>query len=257
MIAEVQDRYPDTVFLAEAFTRPKVMYRLAKIGFSQSYTYFTWRNAKWEFQQYLTELTQGPPADFFRPHFFVNTPDINPVMLQSSGRPGFLIRAALAATLAGLWGVYSGFELCEGTPVAPGKEEYLDSEKYQIRAWDWDRPGNIVAEIAQLNAIRKLNPALHTHLGITFLDCPNDQILLFEKATPDRDNVVLVAISLDWRNPQSGPIDIPFWRYTPQPAALAATDLLAGGDERWTERQRVVGLTPDRPYALWRLSPSA
>jgi len=257
MIAEVQARYPDTVFLAEAFTRPKVMYRLAKIGFSQSYTYFTWRNAKWEFREYLTELTQGPPAEFFRPHFFVNTPDINPVMLHSSGRPGFLIRAALATTLSGLWGVYSGFELCEGTPVVPGKEEYVDSEKYEIRAWDWDRPGNIVAEITQLNMLRRLNPALQTHLGITFLDCPNDQLLLFEKATPDRSNVVLVAINLDPRNPQSGPMSVPFWRYTPEPGALTATDLVRGGDERWQERQRFVSLTPDRPYAIWRLSPTA
>ena len=257
MIAEVQARYPDTVFLAEAFTRPKVMYRLAKVGFSQSYTYFTWRTAKWEFQQYLTELTQGPPADFFRPHFFVNTPDINPTFLQTSGRPGHLIRAALAATLAGLWGVYSGFELCEATPLAPGKEEYLDSEKYQIRAWDWDRPGNIVEEITQLNAIRKMNPALQTHLGITFLDCPNEQILLFEKATPDRSNVILVAISLDPFQTQSGPIAAPFWRYAPEPAALAATDLSTGAEEIWRERQRGVTLSPDRPYTLWRLSPTA
>ncbi len=257
MIAEVQARYPDCVFLAEAFTRPKVMYRLAKVGFSQSYTYFTWRSAKWEFQQYLTELTQGPPADFFRPHFFVNTPDINPLFLQTSGRPGFLIRAALAATLSGLWGVYNGFELCEGTPLAPGKEEYLDSEKYEIRAWDWDRPGNIVAEITQLNTLRKMNPALQTHLGITFLDCPNDQILLFEKATPDRSNVVLVAISLDAFNTQSAPMSVPFWRYSPEPAAVTATDLLSGDEELWWERQRGVTLSPVRPYAIWRLSPTA
>ncbi len=257
MIAEVQARYPDCVFLAEAFTRPKVMYRLAKIGFSQSYTYFTWRHTKWEFQQYLTELTEGPPADFFRPHFFVNTPDINPLFLQTSGRPGFLIRAALAATLSGLWGVYNGFELCEGTPLAPGKEEYLDSEKYEIRAWDWDRPGNITAEIAQLNGVRKMNPALQTHLGITFLDCPNDQILLYEKATPDRSNVVLVAVSLDPFNPQSAPISVPFWRYTPEPAAVTATDLLTGAEERWWERQRGLTLSPGRPYAIWRLSPTA
>ncbi|HYZ62834.1 MAG TPA: alpha-1,4-glucan--maltose-1-phosphate maltosyltransferase [Acetobacteraceae bacterium] len=257
MIAEVQARYPDTVFLSEAFTRPKVMYRLAKIGFSQSYTYFTWRNTKREFQEYLTELTQGPPAEFFRPHFFVNTPDINPIPLQTSGRPGFLIRAALATTLSGLWGLYNGFELCEATPLGPGKEEYLDSEKYQIRAWDWDRPGNIVAEIAQLNAIRRLNPALQTHLGITFLDCPNDQILAFEKATPDRSNVVLVAISMDYRNPQSGPVAVPFWRYTPEPQALDASDLIGGTHERWWDRHRHVSLTLDRPYAIWRLSPAA
>jgi starch synthase (maltosyl-transferring) len=256
MIAEVQARYPDTVFLAEAFTRPKVMYRLAKLGFSQSYTYFTWRNTKREFQEYLTELADGPPAEFFRPHFFVNTPDINPIMLQTSGRPGFLIRAALAATLSGLWGVYNGFELCEATPLGPGKEEYLDSEKYEIRAWDWDRPGNIVPEITQLNAIRKLNPALQTHLGVTFLDCPNDQILLFEKATPDRSNVVLVAISLDTRNPQSSPASLPFWRFAPEPAALDVADLIGGGDERWWDRSRTVMLTPDRPYAIWRLSPA-
>ena len=222
------------------------MYRLAKVGFSQSYTYFTWRNTKREFQEYLTELTAGPPADFFRPHFFVNTPDINPVMLQTSGRPGFLIRAALAATLSGLWGVYNGFELCEGTPLAPGKEEYLDSEKYEIRAWDWDRPGNIVAEIAELNALRRLNPALQTHLGVTFLDTPNDQILLFEKATPDRSNVVLVAISMDWRNPQSGPISIPFWRYTPEPAALDAADLLRGSTNAGT---RGIAPSPSPPTA--------
>ena len=256
MIAEVQQRFPDTVFLAEAFTRPKVMYRLAKIGFSQSYTYFTWRSAKWEFEQYLTELTDGPAAEFFRPHFFVNTPDINPLMLHTSGRPGYLIRAALAATLSGLWGVYNGFELCEGTPLVEGKEEYLDSEKYVIRAWDWDRPGNIMAEIAQLNAIRRANPALQTHLGITFLNTPNSQILAFEKATPDRSNVVLVAINLDHRNTQSGPIDVPFWRYTPEPGALAVTDLIGGGEERWTDRNRFVSLPLDRPYGIWRLSPT-
>ena len=257
MIAEVQQSYPDTVFLAEAFTRPKVMYRLAKIGFSQSYTYFTWRNAKWEFEQYLRELADGPAAEFFRPHFFVNTPDINPLMLHASGRPGYLIRAALATTLSGLWGVYSGFELCEGTPLVPGKEEYLDSEKYVIRAWDWDRPGNITVEIAQLNAIRRANPALQTHLGITFLTCPNDQILLFEKATPDRSNVILVAINLDWRNAQSGPIELPFWRSTPEPAAFAVTDLVGGVEERWQDRTRTITLYLDRPYGIWRLSPTA
>ncbi len=154
MIADIRARHPDTVFLAEAFTRPKMMYRLAKIGFSQSYTYFTWRNTKAEIQDYLTELTTTAPKDFFRPHFFVNTPDINPLFLQTSGRGGFLIRAALATTLSGLWGMYNGFELCEATPV-PGREEYLNSEKYEIKAWDYDRPGNIVAEISQLNRIRR------------------------------------------------------------------------------------------------------
>ncbi len=260
MIAEVQARYPDAVFLAEAFTRPKVMYRLAKSGFGQSYTYFTWRNTKQEFQAYLTELTDprpGSPREYFRPHFFVNTPDINPVPLQNAPRQAFLIRVALASTLSGLWGLYNGFELCEATPI-PGREEYLDSEKYQLRAWDWNRPGNIMAEIAAINAIRKRNPALQTHLGVTFLQADNDQVLLFEKATPDRSNVVLVAINLDLHNPQSSRIEVPFWRWSvgaPQnePSILLATDLLHDRQERWTDHSRYVSLTAEQPYALWRL----
>ena len=168
MIREVRAVHPDVVFLAEAFTRPKVMYRLAKIGFSQSYTYFTWRHTKAEFIEYLTELTQTAPKEFFRPHFFVNTPDINPVFLQTSGRGGFLIRAALAATLSGLWGVYAGFELLEAEPL-PGREEYKDSEKYEIRPRPARAPGDIVAEITRLNRIRKGHPALQTHLGVSFL----------------------------------------------------------------------------------------
>ncbi|MBN8898308.1 MAG: alpha-1,4-glucan--maltose-1-phosphate maltosyltransferase, partial [Rhodospirillales bacterium] len=144
MIGSVQARHPDVLFLSEAFTRPKVMYRLAKVGFSQSYTYFTWRNTKQELTEYLTELNRPPARDCFRPNFFVNTPDINPVFLQTSGRPGFLIRAALATTLSGLWGMYSGFEICEAAPL-PGREEYLDSEKYEIRVRNFDAPGNIVA----------------------------------------------------------------------------------------------------------------
>src|ERR1700750_3080476 len=147
MSAKVRGRYPDVIFLAEAFTRPKMMYRLAKVGFSQSYTYFTWRHTKKEFIDYLTELTTTEGTEFFRPHFFVNTPDINPYFLQTSGRSGFLIRAALAATLSGLWGVYAGFELCEAAAL-PGREEYLDSEKYEIRHRDFAQPGNIVAEIS-------------------------------------------------------------------------------------------------------------
>ena len=243
MIAEVQAQYPDAVFLAEAFTRPKVMYRLAKSGFSQSYTYFTWREAKWEFEQYLTELTAGLPRDFFRPHFFVNTPDINPIYLQGAGRGAYLVRAALAATLSGLWGVYNGFELCEGTPV-PGKEEYLDSEKYQLRAWDWDRPGNIVAEITQLNAIRRRNPALHSHLGVTFLPASGEQVLFFEKASPDRANVVLVAVSMDARGTQYADLTVP---------GAEAVDLLTDRQVHWSDRTQRIALPPDRPYAIWRL----
>ena len=254
MITEVQARYPDAVFLAEAFTRPKVMYRLAKCGFSQSYTYFTWRNTKQEFVEYLTELADGPAREFFRPHFFVNTPDINPVPLQTSPRSGFLTRAALAATLSGLWGVYNGFELCDAVPI-PGREEYLDSEKYQIRKWDWNRPGNIVREIAQLNAIRRFNPALQTHLGVTFLDADDPNVLLFEKATPDRSNVVLVAINMDLHTPHASRISVPFWRWTPEPAALDVVDLLHDRRERWTAHERTIQLTAEQPYAIWRIAP--
>jgi starch synthase (maltosyl-transferring) len=255
MIGEVRRRYPDAIFLAEAFTRPKVMYRLAKIGFSQSYTYFTWRNAKRELQDYLVELN-GAPRDFFRPHFFVNTPDINPAFLQASGRPGFLIRAALAATLSGLWGVYNGFELCEAAAV-PGREEYLDSEKYQLRAWDWDRPGNIIAEIAALNQIRRQNPALQTHLGVTFHNAFNDAILYFQKATADRSNIVLVAVSLDPGQAQEADFEVPLWTWAlPDSASVMVEDLLTGDCFAWNGKMQHVRLTPERPYAIWRVRTS-
>ncbi len=167
MIADVRGRHPGAMFLSEAFTHPKMMYRLAKVGFSQSYSYFTWRNTRQELTEYLDRAPTTEPAEFFRPNFFVNTPDINPIFLQNSGRAGFLIRAVLASTLSGLWGVYSGFEICEAAAL-PGREEYLDSEKYEIRVEDFNAPGNIVGEISRLNRIRKANPALRSHLGVRF-----------------------------------------------------------------------------------------
>jgi starch synthase (maltosyl-transferring) len=249
------------VFLAEAFTRPKPMYRLAKAGFSQSYSYFTWRHSKAEFIDYLTELTTTAPKEFYRPHFFVNTPDINPYFLQSSGRGGFLIRAALAATLSGLWGVYSGFELCESDPL-PGREEYNNSEKYQIRVRDWTQPGNIIAEITALNRIRKGQPALQSHLGVRFYAAFNDQILYFGKAAhfadPTRplDEIVLVAISLDPRNPQGCELEVPLWEWgLSDEATVEVEDLLAETRFAWTGKRQAVQLTPDRPYALWRVQP--
>ncbi|MCQ8240630.1 alpha-1,4-glucan--maltose-1-phosphate maltosyltransferase [Rhizosaccharibacter radicis] len=258
MIAEVRARYPDAVFLAEAFTRPKVMNRLAKVGFGQSYTYFTWRNTKAELTEYLTQLTQEPPKDFFRPHFFVNTPDINPSFLQNTTRGAFLIRAAAAATLSGLWGVYSGFELCEGTPLAPGKEEYLDSEKFQLKAWDWDRPGNIVPEVSRLNKVRRENPALHTHRGISFLPAANDAVLFFEKATRDRSNVVIVAISMDPRNAQQAAIELPLYRWSlPDSGTLEVEDLMSGDRFRLSGKYQSIQLTPERPFLIWRATPAA
>ncbi len=255
LIGEVRAKYPGTQFLAEAFTRPKIMNRLGKIGFSQSYTYFTWRNTRAELEEYLTTLTQGPEADFFRPNFFVNTPDINPVFLQTSGRAGHLARAALAATLSGLWGVYSGFELCEASPL-PGREEYLDSEKYQIRAWDWNRPGNIVAEITALNRIRRQNPALQSHLGVTFLPSDNEQVMIYEKATPDRSNVVVVAVNLDPHHFQAANTEIPFYKWGVQDnGSMGVADLIAGRNFTWTGKWQRVTLDPSFPFALWRVQP--
>ena len=255
LIDDIRARYPDVMFLAEAFTRPKVMNRLGKVGFGQSYTYFTWRNTRAELETYLTELTTTAATDFFRPNFFVNTPDINPVFLQTSGRAGFLIRAALAATLSGLWGVYNGFELCEGTPV-PGREDYLDSEKYQLRAWDWQRPGNIVAEITRLNRIRRHNAALQTHLGVTFLASDNPQVMFFEKATADRSNVVLIAVSFDPFATQSAAIELPLWRWKlPDSAALACEDLVHDATFSLAGKYQRVTLSPDAPYTVWRAQP--
>jgi starch synthase (maltosyl-transferring) len=254
LIEDVRARYPDAIFLAEAFTRPKVMYRLAKIGFSQSYTYFTWRNSKAELTEYLTELTTNA-SEFFRPHFFVNTPDINPVFLQTSGRPGFLIRAALAATMSGLFGMYNGFELCEARAL-PGREEYAHSEKYEIRAWDWDAPGNIIAEIARLNHIRRNNPALQTHLGISFHNASNDQIIYYSKTTPDLQNVVLVAVNLDPHFPQECDIEVPLWFYgLPDSAAIAVTDLMHDHRFTWYGKVQHIRLDPTMPFAIWRIRP--
>lgn len=257
LIADIRSRNPDAVFLAEAFTRPKVMYRLAKIGFSQSYTYFTWRNEKREITEYLEELANEAPRDFFRPHFFVNTPDINPPFLQTGGRAAHLIRAALATTLSGLWGMYQGFELCEATPL-PGREEYLDSEKYEIRAWPDRRPGDIVDEITRLNLIRRANPALQTHLGIAFHNAFNDRVLWYRKATPDRGNVVLCAVSLDPVQVQEAAVELPLWEWgLPDHAALEAEDLMTGRRFTWRGKVQRLRLDPGAlPFGLWRVRPA-
>lgn len=255
LIGEVRAEHPDVVFLSEAFTRPKVMYRLAKIGFSQSYTYFTWRTKKREFEEYITEITRTEVKDFFRPHFFVNTPDINPPYLHSGERSWHLCRAALAATLSGLWGVYNGFELCEGRPL-PGKEEYLNSEKYEIRHWDYDRPGNIVPEITRLNRIRKENPALRSHHGISFLPAHNDNILYYVKQSPGGRNTVLVAVNLQPDQVQEADIEVPHHLLgLPDHGTVAVEDLMAGHRFGWTGRWHRIRLVPDLPFAIWRLMP--
>lgn len=254
MIGDIRARHPEVVFLSEAFTRPKVMYRLAKVGFSQSYTYFTWRNARWELEQYMTELTQGEAKEFFRPHFFVNTHDINPDFLQNAPRPAYLIRAALAATLSGLWGVYNGFELCEGRPDAKRKE-YADSEKYEIRAWDYDRPGNIKAEIALLNRIRKANPAFQSHLGLTLLSSSNPNIMFFEKASADRGNVLLIAVTLNPHAIEDSVVEFPLWRFgLDDGGTLSFEDLVSGDRFNRTGKWQAIKLDPSQlPFAIWRI----
>jgi starch synthase (maltosyl-transferring) len=254
MIADIQGRNPEVLFLSEAFTRPKLMYRLAKVGFSQSYTYFTWRNSKQEITEYLTELTTPPVSDFFRPNFFVNTPDINPVYLQTAGRPGFLIRAALAATLSGLWGVYSGFEICEAAPL-PAREEYLDSEKYEIRPRNYAAPGNIVAEITALNRIRRQHPALQSHLGVTFYPAHNDQVILYGKRDPFDGSMVLVAVSFDPHIAQEAAIEVPLWEFgLGDQAAISVTDLMRGESFMWYGKNQWLRLDPlDMPFRIWRL----
>jgi starch synthase (maltosyl-transferring) len=254
MIADIQSEHPDVLFLAEAFTRPKPMYRLAKLGFSQSYTYFTWRNTKTELTEYMTELTTPPVVDFFRPNFFVNTPDINPVFLQTAGRAGFLIRAALAATLSGLWGVYSGFELCEAAPL-PGREEYLDSEKYEIRPRNYAAQGNIVAEITALNRIRRQHPALQSHRGLTFYSASNDQIILYGKRDRLDASMVLVAVSLDPHIAQEAAIEVPLWEFgLSDQAGIQVTDLMRGESFMWFGKHQHIRLDPaESPFRIWRL----
>jgi starch synthase (maltosyl-transferring) len=242
LIREVQDRHPDTIFLSEAFTRPKMMKRLAKVGFTQSYSYFTWRNTKAELTEYLTELTRDEPREHMRPNFFVNTPDINPRFLQTSGRAGFEIRAVLAATLSPLWGVYCGFELCEATPI-PGKEEYLDSEKYEIRAWDWDRPGNIRPLVTALNRIRRENPALWQFADLEFLEAPSEQVLAYVKMSAARDNAVMVAVNLDPHRATGTNLEVPLWRFGLDDAAtIGVEDLISGRRFSWSGKVQHVWL---------------
>lgn len=259
LIADIRARQPDVIFLAEAFTRPKLMYRLAKLGFNQSYSYFTWRNAKWELTEYLRELADGPPRDFFRPNFFVNTPDINPYFLQHSGRAGFLIRAVLAATLSGAWGLYSGFELCESAPL-PGREEYLDSEKYQLRPRDFTAPGNIVAEITQLNRIRRGQPSLQSHLGVTFYNAFSDHIMVYGKARRRRGEplreMILVFVNLDPHQIQEAAYELPLWEFgLPDHGTLTVDDLVRPNRFTLTGKLQRMRLDPAvLPYAIWRLS---
>ncbi|MGI8958077.1 MAG: alpha-1,4-glucan--maltose-1-phosphate maltosyltransferase [Chthoniobacterales bacterium] len=208
LIAKVQTTFPDTIFLSEAFTRPKMMKALAKAGFTQSYTYFTWRTEKQELTEYFTELTQTEMSEYLRGNLFTNTPDILPLHLQTGGRPIFQIRAVLAATLSSVYGIYSGFELCENAAL-PGREEYYDSEKYQLKARNWDAPGNIKDLITKLNRIRRENRALHLYDNLRFHPVDNGSLLFYSKMTMARDSIILVVVNLDPLYTQSGYLEAP------------------------------------------------
>ncbi len=255
LIGEIRAHHPDAIFLAEAFTRPKVMYRLGKLGFTQSYSYFTWRNTKAEITEYLTELATPEIAAIYRANFFVNTPDINPPFLQEGGRAAHLIRAALAATTGAVWGVFQGFELCDATPL-PGREEYLDSDKYEVRQRPQRAAGDIVEEITRLNAIRRANPALHRQTGIAFHNAYNDQVLWFRRADPTRDNVLLIGLSLDPYQPQQATVELPLWEWgLPDGASLEAEELMHGHRFTWQGKQQQLRFDPAMPFAIWRVRP--
>ncbi|MBW3661308.1 MAG: alpha-1,4-glucan--maltose-1-phosphate maltosyltransferase, partial [Gemmatimonadetes bacterium] len=208
-IREIRAEHPETIFLSEAFTRPRVMYRLAKLGFTQSYTYFAWRNSKRELEEYAREVSRPPVSDYFRPSFWPNTPDILTEALQTGGRPAFMARLVLAATLSSNYGIYGpAFELMESEPREPGGEEYLDSEKYQIRDWDLDRDDSLRGFIARMNAIRRANRALHFTDNLVFHRIENDRLLAFSKRSPDGDNAVLVVVNLDPHHRQTGWVDL-------------------------------------------------
>ena len=210
-IEEVQREHPDVIFLSEAFTRPKVMRALAKLGFTQSYTYFTWRNTKWELTGYLTELARDECKEYMRPNFFANTHDILPHILQFGGRPAFMMRLALAATLSPAYGIYNGYELCENTPRGERGTTvyYQDSEVYEYKVWDWDRPGNIKSYIRRINEIRRQNPALQELANLAFHEAQNDNVLFYGKQTDG--NAVFVAVNLDPHAPQEAHVRFPLW----------------------------------------------
>ena len=245
VLTELKQHYPETIFLSEAFTRPKVMKYLAKVGFSQSYSYFTWRNAKDEIVEYFTELTQTPVREYFRPNLFANTPDILHAYLQRGGRPAFQVRLVLAATLGASYGIYSGFELAENVPLRSGSEEYIDSEKYQIRVRDYQRADSLAEFISQINAIRKNHPALQHDWGLSFHRTDNAEILAYSKRSADGRDLILILVNLDPVNMQHGFVQLPLvaWDLTPH-ATIDVVDLLSQERYFWRGEWNYVRLDP-------------
>jgi starch synthase (maltosyl-transferring) len=262
-LSDLLSKYPDTIFLAEAFTRPHLMYGLAKCGFTQSYTYFTWRNTKLELQEYLEEITRPPASDFFRPNFWPNTPDILHKTLQEGGRPAFMHRLILAATLAANYGIYGpAYELAENISVPPpeGKnesEEYLDSEKYQIRQRDRNAPGSLVPLITALNRIRRENPALQSNTSLHFHSIDNPNLICYSKSTPGFENTILVAVNIDSFNEQSGWTNLDLNRIgVSANGNFLVEDLLSGAQYAWRDRNYVVlrpGIQPAHIFRVRRM----
>ncbi len=257
LIAQLKRVRPDVILLSEAFTRPKIMYHLAKLGFTQSYTYFAWRNTKWELTEYFTELTQPPVADFFCPNVWPNTPDILTEYLQRGGRPAFAVRLILAATLCANYGIYGpAFELCENVAREPGSEEYLNSEKYEIKHWDVARPDSLAGLITRVNAIRRENAALHSNRSLRFHYVDNDQIICYSKRSQDGANTIVTVVNLDPHHTQAGFVDVPVdeWGVT---ETYTVRDLLDGAEYRWHGRRNYVELDPQRrPAHILRLEPA-
>jgi starch synthase (maltosyl-transferring) len=246
LIEGVRREYPDAIFLAEAFTRPKIMYRLAKLGFTQSYTYFAWKNTKWELTQYFTELSQAPVREFFRGNLWPNTPDILTEYLQDGGPAAFMARLVLAATLGANYGIYGpAFELCENRAVARGSEEYWDSEKYQIRTWPIDHAYSLRNLITRVNQVRRDNPALQSDGNLAFHPVDNDQIIAYTKATDDHSGIVLIIVNLDFRYKQSGWVQLPLDRFGMDPhQPFHVEDMLTGARYQWQGARNYVDLDP-------------
>jgi starch synthase (maltosyl-transferring) len=256
LIQNIHARFPDVIFLSEAFTRPRVAYRLAKLGFSQSYTYFAWKNTKSEVTQLLTELTTDPVREFFRMNLWPNTPDILTEQFQD-GRPVFITRVILAATLAASYGIYGpAYELGENRRLKPGSEEYLNSEKYEIRAWDLDHTGNLKPLISRLNEIRKTNLALQSDRTLQFHSIDNDQLIAYSKISPDSSNAILIIVNLDPHTRQSGWLEIPLDRFQLVPnEAFQAHDLLTDTQFTWQGSRNYIELNPASvPAHILRIS---
>jgi starch synthase (maltosyl-transferring) len=246
LIRNIRKLYPEVIFLSEAFTRPRIAHRLAKLGFTQSYTYFAWKTTKRELTEFVTELTQPPIVEFFRMNLWPNTPDILTAQMQDGGRPVFTTRLILAATLSANYGIYGpAYELCENRPLKRGSEEYLDSEKYQVRVWDVARTDSLKPLITRLNEIRKQNPALHSDRNLRFHVLDNDQLIAYSKVTEDRSNMILVIVNLDSRYKQSGWIEVPLERFgLGQNDTFQVHDLLADAHYQWKGSRNYVELNP-------------